>query len=176
MLHRRPGGERGIRRAAGAALLPLGPGGPRALRRQMLGAFARLRAPNGVRIRATPADTRAARARDFYRPGGERGIRTPGTFARPTVFKTAAFNRSAISPCPVIIASMMRSRDENARPYTAKTRVTMVFAMVMSSSSPARLWPDFHHFSSKRTMPPAANSDAAASETGLLALSSCRAR
>lgn len=30
--------------------------------------------------------------------GGERGIRTPGTLARPTVFKTAAFNRSAISP------------------------------------------------------------------------------
>ncbi len=29
--------------------------------------------------------------------GGERGIRTPGTFGS-TVFKTAAFDRSAISP------------------------------------------------------------------------------
>ena len=32
----------------------------------------------------------------FY--GGERGIRTPGPLARSTVFKTAAFDRSAISP------------------------------------------------------------------------------
>jgi hypothetical protein len=30
--------------------------------------------------------------------GGERGIRTPGTVAGTTVFKTAAFDRSAISP------------------------------------------------------------------------------
>lgn len=30
--------------------------------------------------------------------GGERGIRTLETLTRPTVFKTAAFNRSAISP------------------------------------------------------------------------------
>ena len=29
---------------------------------------------------------------------GERGIRTPGTLTSTTVFKTAAFNRSAISP------------------------------------------------------------------------------
>ena len=30
--------------------------------------------------------------------GGERGIRTPGTLSGSTVFKTAAFNHSAISP------------------------------------------------------------------------------
>ncbi len=30
--------------------------------------------------------------------GGERGIRTPGTLAGTTVFKTAAFDHSAISP------------------------------------------------------------------------------
>jgi hypothetical protein len=30
--------------------------------------------------------------------GGERGIRTPGEFHPTTVFKTAALNRSAISP------------------------------------------------------------------------------
>jgi hypothetical protein len=29
---------------------------------------------------------------------GEKGIRTPGPVARTTVFKTAAFDRSAISP------------------------------------------------------------------------------
>ena len=37
--------------------------------------------------------------------GGETGIRTPETLARLTVFKTAAFNRSAISPYPAMIAS-----------------------------------------------------------------------
>jgi hypothetical protein len=31
-------------------------------------------------------------------PGGERGIRTPEELAPLTVFKTAAFDRSAISP------------------------------------------------------------------------------
>ncbi len=30
--------------------------------------------------------------------GGERGIRTPGSLSTSTVFKTAALNRSAISP------------------------------------------------------------------------------
>ena len=30
--------------------------------------------------------------------GGERGIRTLGTFVRTTVFETATFNHSAISP------------------------------------------------------------------------------
>jgi hypothetical protein len=30
--------------------------------------------------------------------GGERGIRTPGTLSGTAVFKTAAFDRSAISP------------------------------------------------------------------------------
>lgn len=33
----------------------------------------------------------------FY-VGGERGIRTPGPLTRSTVFKTAAFDHSAISP------------------------------------------------------------------------------
>lgn len=33
----------------------------------------------------------------FY-SGGERGIRTPGPRKRTTVFKTAAFDHSAISP------------------------------------------------------------------------------
>ncbi len=32
--------------------------------------------------------------------GGDGGIRTHGTPSRPTVFKTAAFDRSATSPCP----------------------------------------------------------------------------
>ena len=31
--------------------------------------------------------------------GGERGIRTPGTPRGPTVFETAPFDRSGISPC-----------------------------------------------------------------------------
>jgi hypothetical protein len=31
--------------------------------------------------------------------GGESGIRTRGPVARSPVFKTGAFNRSAISPC-----------------------------------------------------------------------------
>ncbi len=31
-------------------------------------------------------------------PGGERGIRTPGGLAPSTVFETAPFNRSGISP------------------------------------------------------------------------------
>ena len=30
--------------------------------------------------------------------GGERGIRTPGTLARSTVFETAPFNHSGTSP------------------------------------------------------------------------------
>ena len=34
----------------------------------------------------------------MLRCGGERGIRTPGTLASSTVFKTAAFDHSAISP------------------------------------------------------------------------------
>jgi hypothetical protein len=33
-----------------------------------------------------------------YTPGGEGGIRTPGRFNPSTVFKTAAFDRSATSP------------------------------------------------------------------------------
>ena len=37
-----------------------------------------------------------AKAFPFVR--GERGIRTPGALADTTVFKTAAFDRSAISP------------------------------------------------------------------------------
>src|SRR5437868_254620 len=32
--------------------------------------------------------------------GGGRGIRTPGTLSSSTVFKTAAFNHSAIPPIP----------------------------------------------------------------------------
>ena len=36
---------------------------------------------------------------NFYiKKGGERGIRTPGTLAGSTVFETARFNRSRISP------------------------------------------------------------------------------
>ncbi len=42
---------------------------------------------------------------EFFYPirrprGGGGGIRTPGTFARSTVFKTAAFNHSATPPWP----------------------------------------------------------------------------
>ena len=36
--------------------------------------------------------------RVFFDQSGEGGIRTPGTLAGTTVFKTAAFNRSATSP------------------------------------------------------------------------------
>ncbi len=32
------------------------------------------------------------------KPGGERGIRTPGALAHSTVFETAPFDRSGISP------------------------------------------------------------------------------
>ena len=45
---------------------------------------------------------RAWRLADGARPGesngGGRGIRTPGTVSRTAIFKTAAFNRSAIPP------------------------------------------------------------------------------
>tara|TARA_Y100000310_G_scaffold342747_1_gene447226 strand:+ start:927 stop:1217 length:291 start_codon:yes stop_codon:yes gene_type:complete len=34
--------------------------------------------------------------------GGERGIRTPETLAGLTVFKTVAFDHSAISPRPIV--------------------------------------------------------------------------
>ena len=34
----------------------------------------------------------------MYENGGERGIRTPGALAHSTVFETAPFNRSGISP------------------------------------------------------------------------------
>ena len=37
----------------------------------------------------------------FY--GGERGIRTLGTFARTTVFETATFDHSATSPRQVLV-------------------------------------------------------------------------
>ena len=36
--------------------------------------------------------------------GGERGIRTPGPLTQTTVFKTAAFDRSAISPAQKYVA------------------------------------------------------------------------
>jgi hypothetical protein len=36
--------------------------------------------------------------RDIHWPGGELGIRTPGTFNSSTVFKTAAIDHSANSP------------------------------------------------------------------------------
>ncbi len=39
----------------------------------------------------------------FTQKNGEGGIRTPETLARLTVFKTAAFNRSATSPLKKII-------------------------------------------------------------------------
>ena len=35
--------------------------------------------------------------------GGERGIRTLGTFARTTVFETATFNHSATSPQKIAV-------------------------------------------------------------------------
>src|SRR5690606_22349056 len=41
---------------------------------------------------------RLAPANSPGRVGGERGIRTPGTVSGTAVFKTAAFDRSAISP------------------------------------------------------------------------------
>ena len=36
--------------------------------------------------------------RYYQKNGGERGIRTPGALAHSTVFETAPFNRSGISP------------------------------------------------------------------------------
>ena len=100
-----PGGERGIRRAAGAALDPLRACGACGLRWKTLARFLSS-APSRVRIHARATKKRAVRARFSYQPGGERGIRTLGTLACSTVFKTAAFNRSAISPaCWVMIAS-----------------------------------------------------------------------
>src|SRR5687768_15554258 len=50
---------------------------------------ARLRA---LRFGGQPSPELRAKA------GGGRGIRTPGTVSRSTVFKTAALNRSAIPP------------------------------------------------------------------------------
>ena len=38
------------------------------------------------------------RSAALFTVGGERGIRTPGSLARSTVFETAPFNRSGISP------------------------------------------------------------------------------
>ena len=41
--------------------------------------------------------------------GGETGIRTLGTLARSTVFKTAAFDHSATSPVPPFYAFLFGS-------------------------------------------------------------------
>ena len=59
------------------------------------------------------------------------------------------------------------TRPSRGRYDSANTRTTSVFAMRISSVSPSSLWPCVHHFSSRRTMPPAANSDAAASVTAV---------
>ena len=91
-----PGGERGIRGRCAAlrrgAWRPLARCAGKRLRRFLSSA------PLRVRIPARSTKKRARGTRCTTEPGGERGIRTPGTLARPTVFKTAAFNRSAISP------------------------------------------------------------------------------
>ena len=41
----------------------------------------------------------------FFEFCGERGIRTPGPLKRTTVFKTAAFDHSAISPIKLYLTS-----------------------------------------------------------------------
>ncbi len=91
-----PGGERGIRGRCAAlrrgAWRPLARCAGKRLRRFLSSA------PLRVRIPARSTKKRARGTRCTTEPGGERGSRTPGTLARPTVFKTAAFNRSAISP------------------------------------------------------------------------------
>ena len=51
----------------------------------------------GRRPHSCPAHDREAR-RSRAKAGGGRGIRTPGTVSRTAIFKTAAFNRSAIPP------------------------------------------------------------------------------
>ena len=40
-----------------------------------------------------------AKVANSLKNGGGRGIRTPGTLSSTTVFKTGAFNHSAIPPC-----------------------------------------------------------------------------
>ena len=49
--------------------------------------------------------------------GGERGIRTLETFARLSVFKTDAFNRSAISPFTIIMKHIGESQDVGFSEY-----------------------------------------------------------
>ena len=46
----------------------------------------------------------------YDNPGGGGGIRTPGTLARSTVFKTAAFNHSATPPQQDASFSTVRTR------------------------------------------------------------------
>ena len=93
------GGERGIRGAA-SRRRPLRP-----LARSCVLRWKTLRvssAPHLHRVRIPHSLQKKARIPKERRlgihHGGERGIRTLETLARPTVFKTAAFNRSAISP------------------------------------------------------------------------------
>ena len=51
--------------------------------------------------------------------GGGGGIRTPGTLARSTVFKTAAFNHSATPPRP---CAFFNKVSQNARPIVKFAR------------------------------------------------------
>ena len=63
--------------------------------------------------------------------GGGRGIRTPGTLSGPTVFKTAAFDRSAIPPaagapeCLAVVSfdcSPLTARGRTRGPVTRSDR------------------------------------------------------
>ena len=56
--------------------------------------------------RAVGEDGKTRSASGFC--GGERGIRTPGTLAGTTVFKTDAIVRSAISPTHILAADVQR--------------------------------------------------------------------
>ena len=51
----------------------------------------------------SPTPALALPPRRLFSLGGERGIRTPGTVTCSTVFETAPFNRSGISPRPACL-------------------------------------------------------------------------
>src|SRR4030095_5716896 len=69
------------------------------LRPTVFGASSEARGRGKTPTFALCATVATLRLQSGAKDGGERGIRTPGPVSEPTVFKTAALNHSAISPC-----------------------------------------------------------------------------
>ena len=109
------GGELGIRRAAGAALLPLRACGACGLRWKTAPPFPQLRTPNGVRIHGAATKKRASWARFLISTGGELGIRTPEGLCGPYSLSRRApsASRSALRNSQTIITHF-RGLDQGA--------------------------------------------------------------